>query len=297
MMLKASNNKHAYLIVAHANWWMLEKLICALDYKDNDIFLHIDKKAKDFPLDYFQSLCKYSNIYIYQNHKVKWGNYSQVETELFLYKTAVQHGEYEFYHLLSGSDFPIKSQKYIHDYFSKFSEENFIQIIPLENETREIQRRVRYYHFFVRKSKKWGFLFSLLRKLTLIPQMLLRVHRNKGINFFYGANWSSLTHEFVEYLISQENWIRKTFYRVNSADELYRQTVIKKGDFKIHSELKGTISSISRYIDWMDSSASPRELGIDDFEKINQSNACFARKLGADKELVEKIITEIYKKE
>lgn len=229
MTATPSSNKHAYLIVAHTNWWMLEKLICALDYKDNDIFLHIDKKAKDFPLEYFQSLCQYSNIFIYQEYKVKWGNYSQVETELFLYKKAVQYREYEFYHLLSGSDFPVKSQKYIHDFFSKYQGENFIQIVPLEQATKEIQRRVRYYHFFVRKSKSFGWWFSFLRKATLVPQILFRINRNRGVKFFYGANWSSLTHEFVQFLILQESWIRKTFRRVNSADELYKQTLVKKG--------------------------------------------------------------------
>lgn len=294
MTAESLRNKHAYLIVAHTNWWMLEKLICALDYKDNDIFLHIDKKAKDFPLEYFQGLCQYSNIFIYQNFKVAWGNYSQVATELFLYKKASQYREYEFYHLLSGSDFPIKSQKNIHDFFSKYQGENFIQIVPLDKETKEIQRRVRYYHFFVRKSKKFGFIFSFLRKATLVPQMLLKVHRNKRVKFFYGANWSSLTHEFVKYLIAQESWIHKTFHHVNSADELYRQTVIKKGDFKVHSEQKDTSLSISRYIDWMDCSGSPRELEIEDFEKIKETEACFARKLGKNKELVIKIIDKMH---
>ena len=36
--------KHAYLIMAHNEWDMLNKLIQALDYPNNDIYLHIDKK-------------------------------------------------------------------------------------------------------------------------------------------------------------------------------------------------------------------------------------------------------------
>lgn len=284
------NNKHAYLIMAHTNWWMIEKLICALDYKDNDIFLHIDKKAKDAPLAYFKSLCKYSNIFIYQELKVKWGHFSQVETELFLYKVAMQNGKYQYYHLISGSDFPIKSQEYIHNSFREYNGHNFIQIVPLDKETKEIQRRVRYYHFFVRKSRCFGFLFSFLRKVTLLPQILLRVHRNKGIDFFYGANWCSLSQEFVEYLISQEEWIRKTFRHVNSADELYKQTLIKRGSFKVYSETKDAVLSILRYIDWTNGGSSPLELDMGDFEKIKNTKACFARKLGKDKELVLKII-------
>ena len=37
--------KHAYLIMAHNEWEMLNKLIQASDYPNNDIYLHIHKKA------------------------------------------------------------------------------------------------------------------------------------------------------------------------------------------------------------------------------------------------------------
>ena len=34
--------KHAYLIMAHNNWKILEKLLNLLDDKRNDIYFHID---------------------------------------------------------------------------------------------------------------------------------------------------------------------------------------------------------------------------------------------------------------
>ena len=54
--------KHAYLIIAHNNFYILEKLIMMLDYPHNDIFIHIDKKCKNFDFLYFSSLTKYSKI-------------------------------------------------------------------------------------------------------------------------------------------------------------------------------------------------------------------------------------------
>jgi len=42
-------NKHAYLIIAHGNWVILEKLLNLLDDEKNDIYLHIDAKVTDFP--------------------------------------------------------------------------------------------------------------------------------------------------------------------------------------------------------------------------------------------------------
>lgn len=40
-----SHEKHAYLIIAHDNWKILEKLLILLDDKRNDIYLHIDRKS------------------------------------------------------------------------------------------------------------------------------------------------------------------------------------------------------------------------------------------------------------
>lgn len=39
------NRRHAYLIMAHNQWDVLEQLLRALDDPRNDIFLHIDKKT------------------------------------------------------------------------------------------------------------------------------------------------------------------------------------------------------------------------------------------------------------
>lgn len=41
-------SQHAYLIMAHQHPEQLRMLMRCLDYKNNDIFLHIDAKYKDF---------------------------------------------------------------------------------------------------------------------------------------------------------------------------------------------------------------------------------------------------------
>lgn len=41
--------KHAYLIIAHNQYEMLNKLVLALDHRLNDFYIHIDKKTKELP--------------------------------------------------------------------------------------------------------------------------------------------------------------------------------------------------------------------------------------------------------
>ena len=56
-------NKHAYLIMAHNEFHILEKLILLLDDSRNDIYIHIDSKVKNFNFKYYEQLVKESNIY------------------------------------------------------------------------------------------------------------------------------------------------------------------------------------------------------------------------------------------
>ena len=45
--------KHAYLILAHNNYYILERLIKLLDDERNDLFIHVDKKVDGFDEEYF----------------------------------------------------------------------------------------------------------------------------------------------------------------------------------------------------------------------------------------------------
>ena len=78
--------RHAFLIIAHNNWKQLKKLVQLLDAENHDIYIHIDKKSKDFKADKFLEITNKSRIFIYQEYEVFWGGFSQVQVELFLFE-------------------------------------------------------------------------------------------------------------------------------------------------------------------------------------------------------------------
>lgn len=82
-------HRHAFLIMAHNNWYTLEKLIQIIDAPWNDIYLHIDSKSKDFNKNYFLSLPKNAAIHLTKRHSVTWGNESQIKAEMELFKPIV----------------------------------------------------------------------------------------------------------------------------------------------------------------------------------------------------------------
>ena len=61
-------DKHAYLIMAHNNLYVLEKLLLLLDDYRNDIYIHIDAKLKNVNLTYFKNIINKSNL-IYTKKK------------------------------------------------------------------------------------------------------------------------------------------------------------------------------------------------------------------------------------
>ena len=68
--------KHAYLIMAHHEFEVLGKLVQALDDERNDIYIHFDKKVKNYPL----LKTKYTNLYILQKRTdIRWGHISQIK--------------------------------------------------------------------------------------------------------------------------------------------------------------------------------------------------------------------------
>ena len=111
--------KHAFLIMAHDNWKILARLIKKLDHIDNDIYLHIDAKATiaDAQKE-IKDTCRFSKIYYVERIDASWGGYSLVQCEMSLFDEASKK-KYDYYHLLSGIDFPIKPMKEIHYFFEK----------------------------------------------------------------------------------------------------------------------------------------------------------------------------------
>ncbi|WHX89892.1 hypothetical protein [Peribacillus simplex] len=76
--------RHAYLIMVHNNFGVLEKLIRLIDDARNDIYIHIDAKVEDFDQVFFAKIPTKSNIYFTERIPISWGWGIQVQCELSL---------------------------------------------------------------------------------------------------------------------------------------------------------------------------------------------------------------------
>ena len=142
-------SKHAYLILAHQQDYTLKTLIKLLDDKRNDIFLHMDAKCSEYNLQELKKLISYSTFCSIPRCIVNWGSFSMVEAELNLLKASTtSHEKYDYYHLLSGEDLPLKSPSYIHKFFNENSGKEFVRF---NHQIFKYQNRVNYYYILQKK--------------------------------------------------------------------------------------------------------------------------------------------------
>ena len=127
-----TREKQAYLIEAHKCDEMLLTLLRMLDVPWNDIFIHMDSKNTDYQPETVECRMKYAKVFHAERHSVVWGGVSQVKAELVLLKTAVAHGPYQHYHLISGVDLPIQTQEDIRAFFEANPDMEFVHFDPPE---------------------------------------------------------------------------------------------------------------------------------------------------------------------
>ena len=289
--------KHAYLIMAHNEPYILERLLKLIDDKRNDIYLHIDKKWHDFDFEYFKKIVNKSNLYFTDRLDVRWGTYRQIECELLLFEMAHNNGGYSYYHLLSGIDMPLVNQDVIHDYFDKNNGKEFICFDYHNKVLPDTIDRIKYFHLFVNNMRNNNLIikviFKIFYKIFLIFQKIFHVNRLKKVPLTIrkGANWVSVTEVVVDYILSKKKMIRKVFSYSVCADEVFLQTIIYNSD--LYDKLIGYKNddnfAIKRYIDWK--RGKPYTFKSEDFNDLINSGCFFARKFSikVDKEIIDKI--------
>ena len=284
-------NRHAYLIMAHKNWNQLKKLIELLDDERNDIFIHIDAKSQldTRAQEMVTSSAASSKITFVERVPVQWGDYSVIRAELNLLRAAA-NGNFQYYHLLSGMDLPLKPQDEIHAFFDRNSGKEYIQYLD-DTWTKKTQTRVRYYWYFQDKigNRKKQHPLYILQRLLLGLQKLAGVNRCREYNAKTGAQWFSITNELAAYLCKNEMKIEKRFSRTFCPDEWMVQTLAFEYGFVDSSHYSDTKDSILRLIDW--ERGAPYTLRIQDYDELMASGCLFARKFDetVDEEIIEKI--------
>lgn len=267
--------KHAFLIIAHNEFGVLQRLISALDDVRVDFFVHIDAKVREMPVLH----SNYSKIY-YADHRVdtRWGDYSQIETELSLFSFAVNYPKYNFYHLISGVHYPLLPVSQILDHYERYEGKNVMTGL-IKDDGYEADQKLRHYNMFTRHyasgSKGSQRIFQILWRLCNSAQDRLRIRRNKSLSFYKAANWVSLSYEGIQYLLDNKQFIRSRFRWSFCGDEYFAPTVL------MASPLSNTVINDPHILMQFMGKANPRILDNNDFHALEESGCLFGRKFSS----------------
>lgn len=228
---------------------------------------------------------------------------------MLLFKEAHRQ-HYDYYHMVSGGDLPLKNNTALDAFFDENAGLEFIQYDEERLKSNpEIARRTKYYHFlqnYRRRYKKTclNSFFIFLKRISLVCQIVFNVNRLKDIDWTikYGSNWVSITDDLVEEILKQEDMIERVFSCTNCADELFVQTISYNcgysdrtawGVQRHRGEGSTKIATLPRYFDWeRGKNGNPYTFTISDYSELRSVDALFARKFSesVDKEIIEKVL-------
>ena len=142
--------KHAILVTAYKNIQDIIDIIKCFD-DDFSFYIHIDKKSK-IPKKELADLMQIKAIkFLSKKYKTNWGGFNHLRAILFLSAEALKDPNIEYFHLISGSHYPLKSCNYFKNYFTENKGKEYLEHYPVPSESRKEKGdidRLEYYNFY-----------------------------------------------------------------------------------------------------------------------------------------------------
>ncbi len=281
--------RQAILITAYDDVPQLKRL---LDYFDDDfeLFVHFDKRSKAC----LDTLDTRPNVHVYRYYKVPWGSVNHLYAIIKLMKVSVEYSDLEYFHLITGSDYPLLALNVFKTFCECHRHENYMEYFPLPRKSWDGDgglERVNYYWLQPWLRPTGG--SSLGNKLTAFLVKMQRVSGLKrGFPFFEGklyggGTYWSMSRNAIEYclgFIKNNPAYLRHFKMTKIAEECCLPTLLANSDIEL-------ANNSLRYVDWRGCGGSPKELTIDSYQSIKASDALFARKIksGVSDELIRQI--------
>lgn len=268
--------RQAILITAYKDLPMLQKLIEYFD-EDFEIFIHLDRRCRE---DY-TLLLQRKFVYLYRKYSIEWGDYKHLLAIIMLMREAYQHTDLEFFHLITGSDYPILPLAQFKSFCEEHQNENYLEYFPLPHSDWGAEgglNRIQYWWLSPNMHRCHG--AWMTRKLVNL-QRRLGIKRSFDYfdgNLYGGGTYWSLSRKAVGVAVGYYNqhpdYMRR-FRHTSIAEEICLPTILANSSLSLINDHK-------RYIDWGLDGANPQVLTEKDYDEIISSGALFARKMESE---------------
>lgn len=276
--------KICFIILTHKHPDQLERLVKRLSTPETSFVIHVDKKSD---INVFLDRFKENNsVYFAKQVSCAWGDFSLIQATINCIHTIIQNNiPYDYAIMMSGQDYPIKTNKYINDFFEYSDDNLYLEFFNEQDHTKHWQKLVfdfRLKHYFTLKNNIWYALTdnhevlkedSTTKKWEIIeivdkneifdsntnytfprtlPNCIFETNNEilvKTMVSWGGSQWWAFTKEVVEFIYKflNDNPGYVDFHKnTYIPDEIFFQTIILN-----HPEFsERAINHRLRFIDW-----------------------------------------------
>ncbi len=273
--------KHAILILAHKDILQLCKLVGYFRSRC-EVFIHVDKRS-EFTENDLKMLRNLPNVSgVYREYSVHWAGFTILKCELYLLKQALIHSDADYFHLISGQDYPIKPFNIFMDFFEQNGDKEYLGFMDIPNGywEGETYRRFQYYqpNDWLNARSKMG---KKIVKILLDWQKKLKIRRRIPDQFdrlYGGSAWFSITREggrtLLEYTQKHSAFYRRLKYTF-VPEETYVSTVL------VNLLSCRICNNNYRFVQWVMEKGDCISASLTEkhFFKLVRTDAFFARKL------------------
>ncbi|RTY92472.1 beta-1,6-N-acetylglucosaminyltransferase [Flavobacterium sp. GT3R68] len=246
----------SYIILAHKNPGQLKLLIERLADKQSHFYIHVDKNIEIEPFRAFESLANVS--FVNPREKGTWGDIGIVKGTLNALRQILKDSRKGTVILLSGQDYPIKTNEQINAYLDENAGCDFIDISPLDKVLNApewveklqfykynisdiradhvlIPRLLSKYFYTLKTINKLGkvllFRPGLLSKSSFYSHLVTKRIPYENIPSYAGGQWWALSLETVDKIIDfvdlNPDFIAHHQYTL-LPDEIFFQSIIMR---------------------------------------------------------------------
>jgi len=274
-----SKKQKAYIILAHKNLGHLTRMVDRLSDGRSYFFIHVDLKT-ELPCSYSE-LAKRRHVTLVKRISTSWGGFSLAQATLnAMYDIRDSGINFDAVSLLSGQDYPIKSNEEIDKFLEESEYGVYIDYFTLPNYKRwESGGTYRYQKYFFGIGK-FSLVFSQLMNLlsTYIPVLARKLPPN--LVPYCGSQWWTINMYALNYILDfiKDHPDYTDFHKFTFApDELFFHIILLNTK---DPELKRSICKDNlRFIKWEKlENAHPEVLTPKDMEDLTKTSSLFARK-------------------
>lgn len=236
----------AFLNLCHTDPKIVARVANKLTaHPDFDMYIHVDAKADIEP---FKSLLSDNKqVYFIENRqKVYWGGYHAILATIELLKTALKSNRnYDYMVALQNLDYPIKSNAYIEEFFTKNKGTEYIRGCHIaKTKDWHYAEKYKIYNnrdkdfYLTNESKLKKYIWDCCNALKSITTIGFNgVHKENGesIELYYGTAQWAITRECAEYIIhfyETHPKFNRRMEHIKFPDEEYFHTVVHNSEFK-----------------------------------------------------------------